>query len=156
MNLELRTLSQEILGRPIQASDIKLLKAHSQRIRVGASATLQFKDEQGKIIDKTVREIYEKYPEKINMYRDCEAKTARDMHLVLGYCVYSLLLDDHDYAKERMLYWFRTVLKNYEFGDSFIADCYEILKTNVAKHLEENESTAMNLMIDESIAIFVS
>lgn len=156
MNAELRTVSQEILSRPIQPGDIKALKEHSKRIRVGASATLQFKDAQGTIMDRTVREIYEKYPEKINMYRDCEAKTARDMHLVLGYCVYSLLLDDHDYAKERMLYWFRTVLKNYEFGDGFIADCYEILKSNVAKYLGENEAAAMNHMVDESIAIFVN
>ncbi|MGF1571461.1 MAG: hypothetical protein ACFCU1_00135 [Sumerlaeia bacterium] len=156
MNAELRTISQEILNRPIQQGDIETLKEHSKRIRLGASATIQFKDGQGKIIDRTVREIYEKYPEKLPLYRDCEAKTARDMHLVLGYCVYSLLLDDHDYAKERMLYWFRTVLKNYEFGDSFIADCYEVLKGNVAKHLGETESAAMNHMIDESVSIFVN
>ncbi|MDX1973352.1 MAG: hypothetical protein SFY68_12545 [Candidatus Sumerlaeia bacterium] len=156
MNTALRQLSQELLTRPIQGADLQLLKSHSQKIRVGASAAIQFKDAQGIIIDRTVREIYKKYPDKLNQYRDCEAKTARDMHLVIGYCVYSLLLDDPDYAKERMLYWFRTVLKNYEFGDSFIADCYTILKSHIAKYLEEQEAVMMNHMVDESIAIFVS
>lgn len=156
MRQDFQKINQDLQMRPITAQDVEAVRAHVANIRQGVNLSSAYKDSQFIIINRTVKEVYEKYPEKVDMYRACIEKTVRDMHLVAGYINYTALLDDPSYAKNKMFIWFRSVLKNFEFGDDFIADCYTILKSNVEKYIGGPEAEMMNGYIDDAIEIFVS
>lgn len=156
MRNDFQKLSQELMKRPINDGDLEKIREHAQGVRKGVSVGFDYKDKQGQIIDRTVRDVYAKYPQKEKEYRECREKTARDMHLVGGYNVYSALLDDPDYQKNKMLIWFRTVLKNYKFGDDFIADAYRMMGANVEKFMKPETAAQQQKLIDDAIEVFVS
>ncbi len=78
------------------------------------------------------------------------------MRSVLGYCLYAVVLDDPDYAKDKMLYWFRTILNAFEFGNAFIEDAYRMLQAEVAAQLDHDMSPPLVAMLEEAITVFNS
>jgi len=124
-----------------------------------AKACYRFEAE---VVDATVDAIFEAYP-----YRDHHSlstdKCARDITNVSTYAVHSMLLDDPDWFKDKLLLWLKTILQSFDFpsrnrpketlmfGDSTVTDTinslppgrqsiyetYYLLEENYKKHLAD-------------------
>ncbi len=53
-----------------------------------------------------------------------------------------------------MLYWFRTILNAFEFGNAFIEDAYRMLQAEVAAQLDHDMSPPLVAMLEEAITVF--
>ncbi len=148
--------SAKLMHRAINDEELEALQHHAQRVRQTPPIALALKQHESAIVHATVKQLYAKYPDYLQRYRECELKTARDMRSVLGYCLYAVVLDDPDYAKDKMLSWFRTILNAFEFGNAFIEDAYRLLQAEVAAQLGPDTSPPLIAMLEEAIAVFNS
>lgn len=156
MRKDFITLSSELQTRPISAQDIAVLRANAAAVR-GAVPLLQEVKEHGRaMIAATTQELFQRHPDYLTRYKLCVEKATRDMYLVLGYAVYSAILNDPDYQKDRMLIWFRTIIKAFDFGDAFITFAYRLLQKNATARLSPESARILNLHIEEAISIFTS
>ncbi|WP_089721443.1 hypothetical protein [Candidatus Entotheonella palauensis] len=151
-----KDMSAHLMHRPMKDEELDTLRRHAKWVKQTPSIALELKQREPAIVYATVKQLYAKYPEYLERYQNCELKTARDMRSVLGYCLYAVVLDDPDYAKDRMLYWFRTILNAFEFGNAFIEDAYRMLQAEVAAQMSEDTSPPMMAMLEEAITVFTS
>ncbi len=147
-------MSVELLQRPITDEELAALRRHAERVRHTPAVALALKHHEQDIVHATVTKLYQRYPQQLERYALTEVKTRRDMRSVLGYCLYSVVLDDPDYAKDKMLYWYRTILNAFEFGQTFVEDAYRLLQAEVVAHLGAETSAPLSVMLDEAIAVF--
>lgn len=151
-----KDMSAQLMQRPMNDEELDALRRHAKWVKQTPPIALALKQHESTIIHATVKQLYAKYPNYLERYRNCELKTARDMRSVLGYCLYAVVLDDPDYAKDKMLYWFRTILNAFEFGNSFIEDAYRMLQAEVATHLSNDTNPPLMAMLEEAITVFTS
>lgn len=156
MRKDLLDMGVQLDRRPLADADLAVLRRRAERMGRAAATASALKKHEAVIVDHAVRDLYAKYPAKLKQFPLCDEKTRRDMKLVLRYCLYSVLLDDPEYAKDRMFYWFRTILNAFAFGKEFIEDAYRIAQGHIRTHLAAEDSDAMNAMVDEAIAVFNS
>ena len=156
MKTAFRDMSSHLMQRAINDEELDALRRHAKWVKQTPALALALKQHEFAIVRATVDQLYEKYPDYLQRYEQCELKTMRDMRSVLGYCLYSVVLDDPDYAKDKMLYWFRTILNAFEFGNTFIEDAYRMLQAEVASQLGPDVSPPLVAMLEESIAVFNS
>lgn len=156
MRKDFRRIAGELHRRPISDGELEALRASAAAAHVGASLAVEAREREHTIVYAAVGELYKKHPEKRTQYVGCEEKTLRDMKLVMRYCVYSAALDDKDYARDRMHYWFRTILNAFAFGREFIEDAYRIVQKRATASLGKSESTALNRMVDDAIEVYNS
>lgn len=154
MRKDLEAIAAALHARHATDEEIVALRRHAQAVAASASTAEQLKDKEYSIVHAAMGELYKKWPDKRTAFRSCEEKTLRDMKLVMRYCLYSAVLDDPDYAKDRMLFWFRTILNAFEFGHEFIEDAYRMAQKRVNQQLGKSEAESISYMIDESIAVF--
>lgn len=156
MRKDLTTLAIELERRALTDDDIRALRSHAQRRAAVTALAGELKAHEHRIVSGAVRDLYAKYPEKLTAYVGCDEKTRRDMKLVLRYCLYSIVLDDPDYAKDKMFYWFRTILNAFSFGKEFIEDAYRFAQKHAKERLSPEAAQRLNAEIDEAIAVFNS
>ena len=149
-------MSLELHQRAISDDELTTLRRHAEQVRQAPEIAHALKQHEHEIVHATANKVYQKYPERLQQYEQAKLKTLRDMRSVLGYCLYSVVLDDPDYAKNTMLYWFRTILNSFEFGHDFIEDAYRMLQAEVTAHLRPAEAAPLVGMLDDAIAVFTS
>ncbi|MDX2177774.1 MAG: hypothetical protein SF028_15030 [Candidatus Sumerlaeia bacterium] len=156
MRKDFRKTAQQLHARPISDGELAALRESAANARTGAALAVQAREREHTIVYASVGELYKKYPEKRTMYAGCEEKTLRDMKLVMRYCVYSAALDDPDYARDRMHYWFRTILLAFNFGREFITDAYRIVQKRAATAIAPAENKVLHAMVDDAIQVYNS
>ncbi len=156
MRHDFTELSQELEVRPINNNEIAELREHASAVRTSASTAQQLKELEFTIIHATIGELYKKYPHKLEEFQGCKEKTLRDMKLVMRYAIYSIVLDDPQYAKDRMYIWFRTILNAFEFGKEFIEDAYRMAQKRCDQYLGQMEAKQVSFMVDEAVEVFNS
>lgn len=149
-------LSLALQRRAITDDELATLRSHARRVQDTPALALALKQHETPVINATVKKLYQKYPQWLQRYELCDLKTMRDMRSVLGYCLYSVVLDDPDYAKDKMLYWFRTIINAFEFGQEFIDDAYHMLQAETVAALGAEVSAPLATMLDEAIDVFNS
>jgi len=154
MRQDMQDLSHALQTRGFGNEDIVALRRHTAAVRKGASTARELRDMEHTIIFASVAELYKKHPDKKGAWFQTEVKTLRDMKLVMRYALYSIILNDPEYAKQKMYWWFRTILNAFEFGKEFIEDAYRIAQTRTIKHMSKDEGEAVSQMIDEAITTF--
>jgi len=154
MRHDLQDIATALHTRPITDEELTALRSHATAVGSSASTAEQLKEKEFTVVHAAMAELYRKWPEKKTAFQGCEEKTLRDMKLVLRYCLYSAVLDDSSYAKDRMLYWFRTILNAFEFGKDFIEDAYRFAQKRVNQQLSAAEAKSISFMIEESISVF--
>jgi hypothetical protein len=154
MKQEFIDLSIKLHHKPLDAGDLASLRAHAEAVRKSESTARQLKDAEHVIVFATMGQLYKKYPQKIDAYWQTEAKTLRDMKLVMRYCLYGVVLNDPEWPKQKMFWWFRTILNAFEFGKDFIEDAYRMAQQRTLKALGAEEGPAISRMIDVAIDTF--
>ncbi len=154
MKTAFRDMSLQLMQRAINDEELDALRRHAKWVKQTPTIALALKQHESSIVHATVNKLYAKYPDYPQRYQDCELKTARDMRSVLGYCLYAVVLNDPDYAKDKMLYWFRTILNAFEFGNTFIEDAYRMLQAEVSSQLGHEASPPLVAMLEEAITVF--
>lgn len=149
-------MSLALLRRAITDEELEALRQHARRVKQTPALAQALKEHEQAIVHATVDKLYQRYPAQLARYEHTEVKTRRDMRTVLGYCLYSVVLDDPDYAKDTMLYWYRTIMNAFEFGGTFVDEAYHLLQAEVATQLGTKLSAPLTAMLDEAIAVFTS
>ncbi len=156
MKTAFKEMSAQLMQRAVTDEELDALRRHAKWVKATPGLALALKQHEAAIVQATVKQLYAKYPAYLQRYQDCDLKTSRDMRSVLGYCLYAVVLDDPDYAKDKMLYWFRTILNAFEFGHAFIEDAYRMLQAEVTSQLGSEISVPLVAMLEESINVFNS
>jgi hypothetical protein len=68
----------------------------------------------GPIIERVVHEVLAQYPFEIN-HREPHVKVPRDVTYMIQYCVASMVADEGQVLKDRLLIWAKTILQSFDF-----------------------------------------
>jgi hypothetical protein len=84
----------------------------NQKRRVDAARDLMSHEEM--IVKRTVLEIMQLYPYQSFHVRAPE-KCIRDVTYISIYSTHAMLVNDNDWYRDKLLYWFRTMLQSFNF-----------------------------------------
>jgi hypothetical protein len=119
---------------------------------------------EAEVVDSTVDAIFEAYPYREH-HKLSTDKCARDITNVSTYAIHSMLIDDPEWFKNKLLLWLKTILQSFDFparsqpketlmfGDSSVTDkinalppgrqsifeTYYLLEENYKKRLESEQ-----------------
>jgi len=156
MRKDLRKMTPSLYRQGVTDEQLASLRQHANNIELGASLAVEAREKEHSIVYASCAQILKKYPQKRVQYKGCDEKTLRDMKLVMRYCVYSGVLDDADYARDKMHYWYRTIINAFGFGQEFIEDAYRTVQRRAEKTMNPAEFSVLSAMIDDAIAVYNS
>ena len=76
------------------------------------------------VVAATIRKQREKYPTFANHHDMAWEKGVRDLALTLRVNVQAMLLGDIAHQDEKLLSWFRTIIRSFDITPDFIRDTY--------------------------------
>lgn len=135
---QLKKLSDDTDGRYATDDELQFLDgyAHSFYVRVQTYQRLQIAE--AMIVQQVLSKVRKLDP--ASFQRDhAEMKWKRDTIRVLRYSAIALLLDDPNTLRERLLYWFRIIMK--AFGtEKNCAITYQVMQEVVQQYLTPTQA----------------
>lgn len=147
MQKKVREVSVKLYHRPLSAEDAALLRANAKARHLGARVAEQLKERDLDIVKAAVEEFRRRHPEKASKHAMMWEKTYRDMVMNIRYCQQCVALNDEEYGKQVVWWWFRTILNAFNFGDGFVEEGYRILQEQVRVALPAEEAEAVTHML---------
>lgn len=134
MNHALKQIFEHTDNAYLSADDMQLLTAYSASLSDRMAALQDLQQHEAKIAKETTDRIVEVYP-KIAARIEGYEKTERDLVLIIRYCGQAMLRDDRQFLNDQLLYWLKTMLQAFKFGENVLYDSYVWMKEASARHL---------------------
>lgn len=129
------------------------LSRYATSLPARLSAAQEVASLEDQVLKRTVEAAQQKYPNYAKKHEQAWTKGYRDMQLVLRCVVAGMMLDDLDYAAEKVLVWHRSVNASFNMTPGFIRDCYSLLKENLAVTLSPEVYRMLELHLERMIEV---
>lgn len=135
---QLKKLSSATDGRYATDDELKFVDdyAHSFYLRVQTYQRLQLAE--GLIVQQVLAKVRKLDPDSFQR-EHLEMKWKRDTIRVLRYSAVALLLDDTNTLRDRLLYWFRTIMKAFG-AQRNCAVTYQVMQEVVQQYLTPTQA----------------
>lgn len=100
-----------------------------------------------------VAEQREQYQQFDSHHDHAWSKAYRDLDLMIAMMLKSMLINDVRYLDEEVLYWFRTILRSFDFTPQFNIDYYTRLRSQFEQRLSPEAFKLMLPFLDRTIEV---
>lgn len=157
MREDFKDICEGLATRPVNEKDLALLREHAAATRKACRVSKAWRRNESRIVRETLDEVYERNRNSMDRFANARAKTVRDASLIMRHCILTLLVNDTRYYKETLLYWFRTIVRAFEFNASgLITDMYTTINTHTRRHMPAAEAGLLVPRVDEAREILTS
>ena len=147
---QLQRLSTETDGRYATDAELAFFQAYlkTARLRFGLYQKLQILEPQ--IVQQVLARLQLENPGLLRVENtDMTAKWQRDTVRTLRYAATTLLIDDPDIFKERMLLWFQTIMRSFG-AERSCYETYKVMAAIVQQHFTPEEANLLCPLLDLS------
>ncbi|WP_416676487.1 phycobilisome protein [Egbenema bharatensis] len=133
-------LERVIDGRYATDAELQFITDYVRSFQIRFQTYLKLQELELMLLQQTYRKIQLVAPDLLRYNNaDMSAKWKQDTIRVLRYTAITVLLNDPDTLKERLLLWFRSVMQ--AFGTERSCDMtYQILQSLICQHLPPNQA----------------
>lgn len=137
---QLQRLSTEADGRYATDEELQFMAEYAQSFSLRLSTYAKIQIAEAAIIQQVQAKMRSLDPKLFfSAQEDVSAKWKRDTIRVLRYSAVTMLLNDVDLLRDRLLYWMQTVMKAFGAQRS-CSVTYEVMQEVVAQHLSPAEA----------------
>jgi hypothetical protein len=138
---QLQKLSRETDGRYATDEELKFVSDYLQMYRLRIQTYQRIQQVETLIVQNVYQKMHAIDPMLfISGDEDLSAKWKRDTIRVLRYSAVAMLLNDPDILRERLLFWFQTVMKAFGAQHS-CKITYEVMQEVVQRHLNPQQAS---------------
>lgn len=139
MNSDIRETLSDAEGRYLEPEEQTMLMEYADSLEQRLIIMRDVQATESEIVDSVVETVMEQHPEAVERHQKLRDKTARDVSMVLRYCVLAMVKDDPEYLEDQVLHWFRKVVVEAFEMDEYIDTAYSTLIDEVDRHLEADD-----------------
>jgi hypothetical protein len=110
----LSKLFQDAESRHLTDAEFDLFLKSAPEFADRAKAAKEIKSVEVEVVDATIQEIFRMYP-FMQKHELAQGKCYRDVHYVSAYATLSMLMNDPDWFKDKLLVWLKTILQAFHF-----------------------------------------
>jgi len=142
MNVEVRSIIKTAEGRYLTSDEsvnlLDLVKSYERRLAIMKSVEAK----ESIIVRQVLERAFERYPKFAGERAMSYEKGERDVTLVLRYASMAMLQGDAEWFREKVLYWFKTIVDAMVFAD-VARFTYATLEDVVQKTLPRADADAL-------------
>lgn len=139
MNSDIREMLSDAEGRYLEPEEQTVLMEYANSLEQRLIIMRDVQATENEIVESVVETVVDKHPEAIERHQQMRDKTARDVAMVLRYCVLAMVKDDPEYLEDQVLHWFRNVVvEAFEMTD-YVDTAYATLIDEVERRLEPDD-----------------
>lgn len=112
----LESMFKEAESRFLNDNELKLYLEVYPEGKSKADASNEIKAVANQVVKKVITRIYELYPYE-QFHEMAMPKCVRDVRYVVAYAVESMLMNDPDWFRDKLLIWLKTILQSFEYPD---------------------------------------
>lgn len=141
----LKKIRAEDPGKPPSAEELERIEKDQPELAPRIRATREAVAREQIILKETVEKVLKKYDFKGRFDYGSE-KCYRDVGSVYRYCIFSMLCEDEDMLRNKLLFWMRTIIQSLDFpsGNESIRFCYSLLRETSRRNLSPDSSALMD------------
>ncbi|MBF2098242.1 MAG: hypothetical protein IGQ88_07700 [Gloeomargaritaceae cyanobacterium C42_A2020_066] len=153
MLAELQHLDVELNGRFTTSDELKFLGEYLTTVDLRLSAYAKISAADAEILDALDKRLLARFPKLYRKgTRDLAPTCRRDRFEVLRACAAAMLMDDPEGIKQRLLYWFETVLRAYH-DEKEAGLSYQMLQDVLKDYLTPQEAALMKPILDQCVEV---
>ena len=153
MNTQLIEMLQAADGRYLTREEQQTMLRWSEGLSARFQAATFIAAKEDVMVKEVIELLKAKYPNMGRYHADGWEKGYRDMQLVLRYMVRAMILEDVQDLDDKLLYWFRTILRAVNLTPKFIKDAYELLRQVCQRQLPADVFQRLDPVIVHTISV---
>lgn len=153
MNSEIKAMLLACEGRYPTKAEQALLRDWAGKLEGRLVALEEIRQREEAIVGQTIDEVLRAYPDFEKKYKDARQSCARDLTLVLRYCVQALLRGDPHYLEDSLLTWMATILRGVGFTGQFVEDTYRTLQKIAMRELSPGTGEMLRPFLEQCVAV---
>ena len=111
---QLRQLFQDAESRHLTDAEFEIFQKAAPGHADLVKAAKEIKSFEVEVVDATIQEIFRMYP-FMQKHELAQGKCYRDVHYVSAYATMSMLMNDPEWFKDKLLIWLKTILQSFHF-----------------------------------------
>ena len=135
MNQQITDILDASEGRYLTKSEQTQLREYVGQVSARLLAMEELQVKESAIIEHTMRQILNAYPDFPQQHLDARGKGVRDLAMVLRYIAQATLRNDPQWLDSNLLVWLSTILAGLGFTPGFIEDTYKTMERAMASEL---------------------
>lgn len=153
MLAELQRLDADLNGRFATADELKFLGEYLSTVDLRLSAYAKISAAETGILDALDKHLLARHPKAYRKgSRDLTPICRRDQLNCLRICAAAMLLNDSEGIKQRLLYWYETIVRAYhDKAEAHLS--YQALRDVIKNYLTTQEVALMNPILDQCVEI---
>lgn len=175
---ELRSMFKNIEGRDPTDEELNLYSQVLPEKTVIADAARAARKVEGSISRKVIKTIFAIYPYEAH-HQMATAKAVRDVRYVISYAILSMLMDDLQWYRDKLLIWMKTIIQSFEYpklpdgkknlfpeekekvlslrgGQQSIHECYLMVEREMEAALDREHYEAIQPFLSEATRILAN
>lgn len=110
----LSNLFQDAESRHLTDAEFETYLKSAPEFANRVKAAKEIKSYEVDVVDMTIQEIFRMYP-FMQKHELAQGKCYRDVHYVSAYATLSMLMNDPEWFKDKLLIWLKTILQAFHF-----------------------------------------
>jgi hypothetical protein len=116
MNSRFESMFSDAEGRYLSADEVQRMTTYIETLGSRIAAMKAIEAVEDKIVEEVIEEVWRKHADFERRHVDAREKAKRDITLALRYCALAMVRDDDSFLTDKLLYWMRTILQAFHFG----------------------------------------
>jgi Phycobilisome protein len=146
MDHELEVMMRNAEGRYPTSEERRRALEIAKTFDVRFATCVSLEEKETDIVRQTSEQMLRKFPSFGERYL-AKDKIERDLVITLRYIGHSILRNDPEFLREKLLYWMQSIFISKGFGDT-VKGTYEILKQVIATELPSRDAADVNRYVD--------
>lgn len=135
MLTQIERLAKAVDGRYATDAELAFMQDYAQSFRQRAQAYLRLQQLEPVIVQQVLQRVQQKDPSLLRQGdKDLTAKWHLDTLRVLRYSAMAMLLNDGDWLRDRLLFWFQTIMRAFK-AERSCQVTYEVMQAVVQEQL---------------------
>ena len=150
MNHKIDTMFSNAEGRYLEPVEQAELIDYASTLELRLEAMRALQEHEAQIVAACVDDMLAELPDLHQRHVEVREKSIRDMTLVLRCCAMAMVRDSSDYLDQRLLPWFRTILKAFEMQQAAQV-AYGALVARSQEQLEPAHFALMSPFLEQTL-----
>jgi hypothetical protein len=146
MDAEIRNLILDAEGRYLTRDEswkvLELVRNYERRLEIMRAV----EEKEMAIVRYTLEKAFDRFPKFAAERAMSYEKGERDVTLVLRYACMAMLQGDPEWFREKVLYWFKTIVDAMVFAD-VAKYTYEVLQEAILRNIRREDAEEVNRYI---------
>lgn len=151
MNQQIMDILDASEGRYLTKSEQTQLRDYVGQVNARLMAMEELQAKEGAIVEQTMRQVLNAYPDFPQQHLDARGKGARDLGMVLRYIAQATLRNDPQWLDTSLLVWLSTILSGLGFTPGFVEDTYKTMERAMASELTPASAELVRPFIQQCV-----